>query len=113
MIILLQHQYVACPLHDDHLGLFSFGQVIKTLLQQIQVQQRILAATGGMGDVLAGLIGGLMAQGLEPALATATAVGAHAAAGDVAWDSAGVGLTASDVIANLGAVLTASYSGSS
>jgi hydroxyethylthiazole kinase-like uncharacterized protein yjeF len=70
-------------------------------------------ATGGMGDVLAGLIGGLMAQGLEPALATVTAVGAHAAAGDVAWDSAGVGLTASDVIANLGAVLTASYSGSS
>lgn len=65
-------------------------------------------ATGGMGDVLAGLIGALIAQGLEPGLAAVTAVGAHAAAGDVAWSNAGIGLTASDVMENLGAVLTAS-----
>jgi NAD(P)H-hydrate epimerase len=40
-------------------------------------------AVGGMGDVLAGLIGALMGQGLAPALAAAVGVRAHADAGDI------------------------------
>jgi ADP-dependent NAD(P)H-hydrate dehydratase / NAD(P)H-hydrate epimerase len=39
-------------------------------------------AVGGMGDVLAGLIGALMAQGLDPATAAAVGVRAHADAAD-------------------------------
>ena len=63
-------------------------------------------ATGGMGDVLAGLIGALLAQRLEPIAATAIAVGAHAEAADMAWQEQGVGLTPSDVVERLGGVLT-------
>jgi NAD(P)H-hydrate epimerase len=38
-------------------------------------------ATGGTGDVLAGMIGGLMAQGSDPYSAAVTGVYIHAAAG--------------------------------
>jgi NAD(P)H-hydrate epimerase len=41
-------------------------------------------ATGGTGDVLAGAIGALIAQGLAPAEAARTGVWAHGAAGDAA-----------------------------
>jgi NAD(P)H-hydrate epimerase len=39
-------------------------------------------ATGGMGDILTGLIGGLLAQGVEPAEAAKSAVFMHGLAGD-------------------------------
>jgi len=39
-------------------------------------------ATGGSGDLLAGLIGGLVAQGMDPYLATVCGVYLHGAAGD-------------------------------
>jgi ADP-dependent NAD(P)H-hydrate dehydratase / NAD(P)H-hydrate epimerase len=62
-------------------------------------------ATGGTGDVLAGLIGGLLAQGLDPRSAARLGVLAHGAAGDVAAETHGqAGLSASDVIAALGTV---------
>ena len=64
-------------------------------------------ATGGMGDVLAGLIGALVAQGLTPMEASTLGVAAHARAGDLAWERYGVGLTASDVADGLGVVLSA------
>lgn len=40
-------------------------------------------ATGGMGDVLTGIIAGLMAQGIDMELAASTAVCIHARAGDL------------------------------
>lgn len=55
-------------------------------------------ASGGMGDVLTGLIAGLMAQGLAPEQAAQCAVLAHALAGDRAACQAGErGLLASDL----------------
>ena len=41
-------------------------------------------ATGGSGDVLTGVIAGLLAQGLEPELAAPLGVYIHGAAGDEA-----------------------------
>ena len=63
-------------------------------------------ATGGMGDVLAGLIGALVGQGLSMMEASALGVAAHARAGDLAWERYGVGLTASDVADGLGVLLS-------
>jgi len=63
-------------------------------------------ATGGMGDVLAGLVGALMGQGHEAPLAALGGAVVHANAGDRAWREHGVGLIATDVISHLGAVLT-------
>jgi len=63
-------------------------------------------ATGGMGDVLAGLVGALLGQGYEAPMAALGGAIAHAAAGDRAWRDHGLGLTATDVVSHLGAVLT-------
>ena len=63
-------------------------------------------ATGGMGDVLAGLIGALVAQGLTLMEASTLGVATHARAGDLAWERYGVGLTASDVADGLGVALS-------
>src|SRR5262249_39919406 len=52
-------------------------------------------ATGGMGDVLAGILGGLLAQGLDPMAAACLGVFAHGAAADaVAARRGEVGLLA-------------------
>jgi len=56
-------------------------------------------ASGGMGDVLAGLLAGLLAQGLAPFNAARAAVYLHGYAADVAtWREARTSLTAQDVI---------------
>lgn len=56
-------------------------------------------ASGGMGDVLSGLIGGLMAQGLKADFALQLAVSLHACAADVASETFGErGLLASDLV---------------
>ncbi len=56
-------------------------------------------ASGGMGDVLSGLIGGLLAQGIETAMALQLAVCLHARAADIASDMEGErGLLATDLI---------------
>jgi NAD(P)H-hydrate epimerase len=56
-------------------------------------------ATGGTGDVLAGIIAGLIAQGLEPVQAAGVGVYAHGAAGDEAAQAKGqMGLIAGDVL---------------
>lgn len=65
-------------------------------------------ATGGTGDVLAGVVGGLLAQGLD--ISTAARCGAllHAVAGDAAAERHGHGgLTASDLAVDLGGVFRA------
>lgn len=55
-------------------------------------------ASGGMGDVLSGVIAGLLAQGLSPAQAARLGVSLHARAADLAADSGGErGLLASDL----------------
>jgi NAD(P)H-hydrate epimerase len=59
-------------------------------------------ASGGTGDVLTGLIAGLIAQGLEALDAALLGVYLHGLAGDLAVVEAGeVGLTAGDLIAYL------------
>lgn len=56
-------------------------------------------ATGGTGDVMTGLLGGLLAQGLKPFEAACAAVSIHGRAGDyAAWRRSQTGMTASDVI---------------
>lgn len=55
-------------------------------------------ASGGMGDVLAGIIGALMAQGLEPAAAARLGACLHGCAADLAAETHGeVGLLATDL----------------
>ena len=59
-------------------------------------------ASGGMGDVLAGIAGGLLAQGLSAADALRAAVCAHARAADLAVVQQGEqGLLASDLLPEL------------
>lgn len=59
-------------------------------------------ATGGMGDVLSGVVGTLLAQELEPHVAAACAMFWHGAAGDRCANAVGpVGYLASEVAAAL------------
>ena len=53
---------------------------------------------GGTGDVLAGILGSLMAQGVEPFRAACAAAYINGKAGDLAAKEKKVALTASDVI---------------
>jgi NAD(P)H-hydrate epimerase len=62
-------------------------------------------ASPGMGDVLAGVIGALLAQGLAAEQAAAAAVEVHARAGDLAAQSGERGLLASDLLACLRQVI--------
>ncbi len=62
-------------------------------------------ASGGMGDVLAGLSGGLLAQGLDSWTAAQTAVHLHGKAADMAAESGERGLIASDLIAHFKTLL--------
>jgi hydroxyethylthiazole kinase-like uncharacterized protein yjeF len=63
-------------------------------------------ASGGTGDVLAGIIGGLLAQGLEPYAAAVTGVYVHAEAGRRVGASLGdSGLLASDLLLEIPRVM--------
>jgi NAD(P)H-hydrate epimerase len=56
-------------------------------------------ATAGMGDILSGLIGGLMAQGIEKQQATELGCCLHSAAADELVSASGYrGVTASDIL---------------
>ncbi|MEP4147143.1 MAG: NAD(P)H-hydrate dehydratase [Halioglobus sp.] len=55
-------------------------------------------ASGGMGDVLSGVIGSLVAQGLDPLAASSLGVCLHGAAGDIAAEEGMRGLVATDLI---------------
>jgi NAD(P)H-hydrate epimerase len=55
-------------------------------------------ATGGTGDVLTGMIAGLLARGLAPADASSAAAYLHGIAGRRAAQERGEGTTASDVL---------------
>ncbi|MBS0581558.1 MAG: NAD(P)H-hydrate dehydratase [Proteobacteria bacterium] len=58
-------------------------------------------ATGGMGDVLTGVIAGLLAQGFDPWRAARVGVALHARAGDAAARDGEAGLIAGDLLASL------------
>ena len=67
-------------------------------------------ATAGSGDVLSGIIGGLLAQGASPSLAAALGVYIHNLAGKVARKKKGVyGMTATDILSAIPEVLKESY----
>ena len=60
-------------------------------------------ATAGSGDVLTGIITGLIAQGYDPIIAAVFGVYLHGASGDIAVNRTSYqSLTASDLIENLG-----------
>ena len=59
-------------------------------------------AKGGMGDILSGLIGSFISQGLSLTAATEAAVDIHSKAADIAELELGeLGLLPSDVINNI------------
>ncbi|HJP99223.1 MAG TPA: NAD(P)H-hydrate dehydratase, partial [Rhodanobacteraceae bacterium] len=62
-------------------------------------------ASGGMGDLLTGVIAGLLAQGLGPWEAACAGVGVHARAGDLAARAGERGLLASDLFPYLRALV--------
>jgi NAD(P)H-hydrate epimerase len=63
-------------------------------------------ASAGMGDVLSGVIGGLLAQGLSPAAAAVSGTCLHSFAGDRAAQSIGErSLLATDLLATLMEIL--------
>lgn len=63
-------------------------------------------ASGGMGDVLTGMIAGLMAQGYDVATSTKLAVFMHGLAGDmVAFEKGPVGLIAGDLVNEIPRIL--------
>lgn len=63
-------------------------------------------ATAGSGDVLSGIIGGLLAQGVEPRKSATFGVYLHGLAGDYAKEAMGVySMTARDIIKHLKDVL--------
>ncbi|MEP1473120.1 MAG: NAD(P)H-hydrate dehydratase [Halieaceae bacterium] len=63
-------------------------------------------ASGGMGDVLSGVLGGLMAQGLGLTDSASLGVCLHGAAADIAAEEGQRGLLASDLMAPLRGLLT-------
>lgn len=64
-------------------------------------------ATGGSGDVLAGVVAGLMAQGTEPAPAAACACFLHGLAAHLAAEGGEAGITATDLARAMGEALRA------
>ena len=63
-------------------------------------------ATGGTGDVLSGVIGGLMAQGLLPNVAASCGVYLHGEAGrEIASRLGNSGMAASDLLPQIPAAL--------
>jgi NAD(P)H-hydrate repair Nnr-like enzyme with NAD(P)H-hydrate dehydratase domain len=58
-------------------------------------------ASGGMGDVLSGVIGSLLGQGLDPLEAAALGVCLHGAAADLAAEIGQRGLAATDLIPHM------------
>lgn len=62
-------------------------------------------ASGGMGDVLSGVLGALLAQGMAPLEAAALGVCLHGAAADIAAQDGLRGLAATDLIPEMRALL--------
>ena len=64
-------------------------------------------AAGGMGDILSGMIGSLVCQGLSPYDAAVFAVFLHGYCGDLLYNSRGIGFSASELADEIGGALVA------
>nr|MDU9043434.1 NAD(P)H-hydrate dehydratase [Candidatus Electrothrix aestuarii] len=100
------HELVKDLAHDDHeiiVVLKGAGTVLSSCTGDWAVNSsgNHGMATGGMGDVLSGLIGGLLVQGYSPWEATALGVYQHGLAGDILAEDCTQGFTASQVAAAL------------
>lgn len=62
-------------------------------------------ASGGMGDVLSGVLAALLAQGLSPLQAACLGACLHGMAADLAAEEGGVGMLATDLIPHLRSLL--------
>ena len=81
---------------NERHGAFRFGT------QQHQCTLHAGLATGGTGDILTGLIAGLLAQGLDASSAATLGVFVHGLAGDLAAEALSQrGMIAGDVAAYL------------
>ncbi|MDO9536965.1 MAG: NAD(P)H-hydrate dehydratase [Thermoplasmata archaeon] len=65
-------------------------------------------SVGGTGDVLAGIVGGLLAKGVQPYEAARIGAYISGLAGDIAFENVGFSFTATDVIACIPAALSRS-----
>ncbi len=62
-------------------------------------------ATGGMGDVLTGIIGSLICQGLTSLEAAAAGVFLHGKSGDMLSETCGLGVSATEVADGIPSIL--------
>jgi ADP-dependent NAD(P)H-hydrate dehydratase / NAD(P)H-hydrate epimerase len=90
---LLQHQY------GGHIALKGPGSLLQSAneITQLCSYGNAGMATAGMGDVLSGLIGSLIAQGYDLQLASGLGVCLHSVAADMAAVNGTTGLLASDL----------------
>lgn len=101
--VIQKGRYSACELIQQQYGgtvvLKGSGSLIKSSQSPVKVcaYGNPGMASAGMGDVLSGSIGALIAQGLELATAAELAVLVHARAGDRAAENGQRGLLASDL----------------
>lgn len=100
--------HVVCVLKDEHtVTAVPYGQTFLNLSGNAGM------ATAGSGDVLSGLVGALIAQGMSPEEAAPMGVYLHGLAGDFARGKTGMrGMIASDIIDGIRA-LFASFEQSS
>ncbi len=94
--------------HACHLVLKGYRTLIASPLGRVHVNPtgNPGMATGGSGDVLTGLLAGLLAQGIEVAAATRLAVYLHGLAGDLAAAEVGEApLIARDILQHFPAAL--------
>ncbi|MHB8509782.1 MAG: ADP-dependent NAD(P)H-hydrate dehydratase, partial [Candidatus Dormibacteria bacterium] len=75
-------------------------------LVRVNPHRNAALASAGTGDVLSGVIGGLLAQGLDPFGAAVTGVYLHGSAGqEAAWRIGEAGVLASDLLPLLPVVM--------
>lgn len=92
---------VICVLKDARTMIHTDGERI-----YLNTSGNAAMAKGGSGDVLAGIVGGLLAQGQKPYEAACAGVFLHGLAGDKARDKKGeYSVLASDVIDAIGEIL--------
>lgn len=92
---------IVCVLKDEHtVTAVPFGQTYLNLSGNAGM------ATAGSGDVLSGVIGSLLAQGMQAEKAAALGVYLHGRAGDVCKEKVGAsGMMASDILEGIRGVM--------